>query len=179
MQTTLFRNEARVIQTSRLISVTGFIISLGSIFTFIVMNDVLGDSPSIDSIYWQRLFVSRITKVLILPGVGLVFIGAFILSWKQYGFFRNSWTSILQILVVLIVFNSVNITLLADRVTELAVKQQQISAVIPEYMNLKGSEDIFGALNVIMMIVCLIFPFYKTENKTTNEYKGNRIKAEK
>lgn len=164
MQTRLFIYKASVIQTARLISVTGFIISLGSIFTFIVMNDVLGDSPSIDSIYWQRLFVSRITEVLILPGVGLIFTGTFILSWKQYGFFRNTWISILQILVVLIVINSVNITLLAGRVTEIAVRQWQTSVFSPEYINLKSAEDIFGAINVVMMITCLIVPFYKNKN---------------
>ncbi|HBZ68079.1 MAG TPA: hypothetical protein DEO70_14695 [Bacteroidales bacterium] len=164
MQTRSLKVQSPWLRIARLISITGLILSLGSIFTFIVMNAVMGEVPSIESVYWQRLFVSRITEVLILPGVGLLVVGAIILSLKQYGFFRNTWISVLQILVVLIVINSVNITLLAGRVTEIAVRQWQTSVFIPEYMNLKSAEDIFGAVNVVMMIICLIVPFYKNEN---------------
>ncbi len=151
------------IRVFRLISIIGFILCLGSIFTFIVMNVVLGNAPSIDSIYLQRLFVSGITSILIIPGVSFIFIGAIFLSWMQYGFFRNTWVTIAQILIVLIVLNAINITLLAGKVTDMAIQQKQISAVIPEYMELKNWEDVFGALNIVMLLASLIIPFFYTE----------------
>jgi hypothetical protein len=134
-----FNKTNYLVKTFQLLAIVGFILCLGSIFTFIVMNIVLGGSPSIDSIYWQRLFVSKITFVLIIPGVILIVLGAFLLSWKRYGFFNNKWITIAQSLIILIIINSTNIILLSERVTIIAVQQQQIMTAIPEYFILKNT----------------------------------------
>jgi len=51
--------------------------------------------------------------------------------------------------------------LLADKVTAIAIHQKQIMASIPEHVKFKSREDIFGALNMIMLLACLIIPIYK------------------
>jgi nitrogen fixation/metabolism regulation signal transduction histidine kinase len=160
METQTLNCTSWLVKTFRLVAIFGFILCLGSIFSFIIMNIVFGNSTSIDSIYWQRLFVSKITFVLIIPGIILIIMGAFILSWKLYGFFSNKWITIVQSLVILIIINSTNITLLADKVTAIAIHQQQIMTTLPEYVILKNKEDMFGALNMIMLLACLIIGNY-------------------
>jgi hypothetical protein len=148
-------------KTYYLVSILGFIFCLGSIFSFIVMNIVLGETPSIDSVYWQRLFVSKITEVLIIPGICLVLIAAILISWKYYGFLSNNWVILVQLLVVLIVINSINIILLSEKATEIAIHQKETMENIPEYLKNKSREDIFGGLNTLMLLATLIIPFYK------------------
>ena len=160
METNIIKNEFWF-KTYQLLSILGFILCLGSIFSFIVMNIVLGDAPSISSVYWQRLFVSKITAVLIIPGISLVVISTLLLSLKYYGFFSNIWVTITQILVVLIIINSVNITLLAEKVTAIAIHQKEIMADIPGYIKLKSKEDVFGAVNMLMLLTFLIISVYK------------------
>lgn len=155
------------VRTFQLLSILGFILCLGSIFSTIVMNIVLGSSPSIDSIYWQRLFVSKIVFVLIIPGIILIVVSALILSWKQYGFFCRKWITIAQLFIVLIIINSINITLLVDKVTAIAIRQHQTMTAIPEYGLLKSREDMFGAFNMIMLLGCLIIAIYLPQDKKT------------
>jgi hypothetical protein len=154
-----------LIKTFQLFAIVGFILCLGSIFSFIAMNLVQGNSPSIDSIYLQRLFVSKITFVLIIPGIVLIVLGAVFLSWKQYGFFSNKWIAIAQSLLILIIINSTNITLFADKVTAIAIKQKLTMTSIPEFILLKSKEDMFGALNLIMLLACLIIAIYQNRGK--------------
>jgi len=165
MERQTLNKTSYLVKTFQLIAIIGFILCLGSISAFIVMNIVLGDSPSIDSIYWQRLFVSKITFVLIIPGIILIVLSAVILSWKLHGFFNNKWITIAQSLIILIIINSTNIIILADKVTAIAIHQQQIMTARPEYVILKSKEDMFGALNMIMLLGCLIITNYLTCNK--------------
>jgi hypothetical protein len=154
-----------LIKTSQIFAIFGFILCLGSIFSFIAMNLVQGNSPSVDSIYLQRLFVSKITFDLIIPGIVLIVLGAVFLSWKQYGFFSNKWITIVQTLVILIIINSSNVTLIADKVTAIAIHQHQIMTSLPEYVILKSKEDMFGGLNMVMLLACLIITIYQNHGK--------------
>ena len=165
MEKQILNKTSNSIKTFQLLAIIGFILSLGSIFSSIIMNIVFGSSPSIDSIYWQRLFVSKIIFVLIIPGLILIVVSAFILSWKQYGFFRRKWITIVQILIILIIINSINITLLAEKVTAIAFYQQQILTALPNYVKLKSTEDMFGALIMIMLLSSLIIAIYLPRDK--------------
>lgn len=168
MEKQTLNKTSNLIKTFQLLAIIGFILCLGSIFSSIVMNIVLGSSPSIDSIYWQRLFVSKIIFVLIIPGLFLMVVSAFILSRKQYGFFRRKWITIVQLFIILIIINSINITLLAEKVTAIAIHQQQTKTVISEYITLKNKEDMFGALNMIMLLSSLIIAIYLPLDKKTS-----------
>ncbi len=148
-------------KTYHLLSILGFILCLGSIFSFVVMNIALGESPSVDSIYWQRLFVSKITFVLIIPGICLFLVAAIFLSWRYYGFFSNVWVLLVQLLVVLVVVNSINIVLLAEKATAIAIHQKEIMQSIPEYIKIKSREDIFGGINMLILLATLMVSFYK------------------
>ncbi len=160
METKISKNEYWH-KTYRLFLMLGYIFCLGGIFSFIVMNIALDKALSIDSIYWQRLFVSKVTFILILPGVSLVLISTILLSWKHYGFFSNKWMVIVQLLLLFIAINSINITLLAEKVTAIAIQQKQIMSAIPEYVKMKNREDIFGAVNMFMLLASLIISIYK------------------
>lgn len=148
-------------RTYHLLLILGFILCLGSIFSFIVMNIVFGETPSIESTYWQRLFVSEITNVLIIPGICLILISTILFSWKFYGFFSNIWVIIIQVLVVIIVINTINITLMAEKATAIAIHQKVIMNSIPEYVKIKSREDIFGAINMLLLLTYLIISQYK------------------
>lgn len=148
--------KSHFIKTSQLIAIIGLILCLGSIFSFIVMNVVLGSSPTIESVYWQRLFVSKITEVLVLPGITTFIVGAVLLSWKQFGFLTNWKVIVGQIFLVLIILNTVNITVIETDATAIAIRQFQAMKEIPGYLVLKNKEDMFGALNMIMLLACLI-----------------------
>ena len=168
MEHQTLNKTSNLIKTFQLLAIIGFILCLGSIFSSIIMNIVLGNSPSIDSIYWQRLFVSKIIFTLIIPGLILIVVSAIILSCKQYGFFRGKWITIVQLLIILIVINSINITLLAEKVTAIAIHQQQIMTAISKYVILKSMEDMFGAFNMMMLLSSPIIAIYLPLDKKTS-----------
>lgn len=160
MEKQTLNESSYLAKTLQLLAILGFILCLGSIFSLIVMNIVLGSSPSIDSIYLQRLFASKISSTLIIPGLILIVVNTCILSWKLYGFFSSKWIAIAQLLIILIIINSINITLLADKVTAIAIHQHQTMTTISEYGILKNKEDMFGAFNIMMLLGCLIIAIY-------------------
>jgi hypothetical protein len=156
------------VKTFRLMAIIGFVLCLGSIFSFIVMNIVLGSSPTIESVYWQRLFVSEITDVLLLPGIIIFALSAILLSWKQYGFFTNRKVIVGQIFVVLIILNTVNITVIEKNATAIAIHQFQAMKEIPAYLVLKNREDMFGALNMLMLLACLIIGIFQPSKEMSS-----------
>jgi len=158
MGTQTFKSE-NWYNTYQLVLTLGFILSIGSIASFIVMNVLFGETSSIDSIYWQRLFVSKTTYFLIIPGVCLILASTIILTYNSSK--KDIWLIIVQILVVLIVLNSIHITLLADKVTTIATYQKEILANIKEYVELKSREDVFGGVNLLMLLVLLGISNYK------------------
>lgn len=160
--------KSQIIKTSQLIAIIGFILCLGSIFSFIVMNVALGSSPTIESVYWQRLFVSKITDVLVLPGITIFVISAALLSWKQYGFFTNWKVIVVQVFMVLIILNTFNITVIEKDATAIAIRQFQTMKEIPDYLVLKNKEDMFGAFNMIMLLACLIIGFFQPSKEMSN-----------
>jgi hypothetical protein len=89
----------------------GFILCLGNICGFIAMNAVLGNTPSYASIYWQRLFVTKITHMFIVPGLWIMIISVGILCWKVYGFFKIKWITVVQVLIILVFINGMFIIL--------------------------------------------------------------------
>ncbi len=149
-------SSKKVFHIFQLVTLLGFIFCLGSIFTFIAMNMVLGDNPSIEAVYWQRLFVSKITNVLIMPGLVFIVGGAIALSLLHYGFFTNRSLSIIQTLIFLIAINSIHISILVRKVSTIAIQQYESSTTIKNYMAIKSREDMFGGINMILLLTCLI-----------------------
>lgn len=157
---TMEHKQKIVIQTINLLAILGFILSLGSISCFIVMNIVNGSSTSIETMYWQRLFVSKVTYFLIIPGISLIVVCAFIRSLGLKKLRTHWWLTIVKVMIILIVINTINITFIANKVTQLAILQHQTTTLIPEISSLKGKEDMFGGINMLMLLICLVTGCY-------------------
>lgn len=140
----------------------GFALCFGSIATFIVMNFVLGSAPSLEAIYWQRMFVAKIMYYSTVPGMWILFLSGTIVTLNQYGVSKNLWFLLKVFILLAIVINGTFIIVpLADKVNELAIKQYQLNKENVEYLSTKTMEDIFGALNFIILILGLTLATYK------------------
>lgn len=155
------RNDL-LVKTAYLFLTIGFILCLGNITGFIAMNIAIAKETSLNAIYWQRLFVTKITHMFIVPGLWIMLASEIILTWKLYGLFRNKWSNIILVLIIIIFTNGIfNILPLSDKVTSLSTHQMQIKSMLPEYLALKNKEDLFGMLNFVMLLCSLTIRIYK------------------
>lgn len=144
----------------QLIAILGYILCLGSIFVFIVMNSVMGQEPSMGTLSLHRQFVTGISHVLIIPGIVFLFTGSSLISWQVYGFFSKRWVSVVQVSILLIIVNSICIVVLGDKINNLVNAHSEISQMLTSYKPLKSREDIMGAVNLMLLLVSLIVPIY-------------------
>jgi hypothetical protein len=148
-------------KTSDLLLTLGFILSLGSIFSFIIMNAVLNNSASSEAIYWQRLFVSKMTQFLIMPGICLIIIGSVLYAIKRHNFFGDFITGTFHVLIIMIVINSINILLIEEKATAMVIYRKLTIIGDSEFLNMKRREDIFGGINVLMLLSALFIFIFK------------------
>ncbi|HCM20971.1 MAG TPA: hypothetical protein DIC46_09420 [Porphyromonadaceae bacterium] len=137
------------------IIVIGYSLCLGSIASFIAMNIIAGDSPTIEFLYWQRTFVNSIMNYVTAPAIWLFLlgnIGLFLTLGKE----RNRKNVILLMLSILVVINGQLIIIpFAKTVSSLAVQQLQISQFIPNFAANKAIEDTCGEINLLFLITYL------------------------
>jgi hypothetical protein len=78
------------------------------------------------------------------------------LSWLHYGVLKYRGVTIIQILVIIIAINSIHISLLAHKVTHIAFLQYRLSTWIKDYETIKSAEDMFGGINMILLLICFV-----------------------
>jgi hypothetical protein len=141
----------------------GFILFLGSLFSFIVIN-LTGEEPTVSSIYWQRLFVKKMISVMTVPGLALIVISDVFLCLKKDCPFSKRWMLIAQIIIALLVINSAFFIIpTAYTVNEISLQQLNTGVFFDEYARLKSKEDIVGAVNFLMTIGLLLTIIFRAK----------------
>lgn len=144
-----------------LIFSVGFILFLGSLFSFIVLN-IISEEPTVVSTYWQRLFVEKMTKTITIPGLALIVIGVFLFLKKEHPFSKR-WMIIVQVLLALLIINtSVFVVPIVNTVNDLALEQLNSNVFLEEYTKLKMKEDMFGAVNILMTTGLLLIIIFRS-----------------
>ena len=130
----------------------------GSILTFIVMNAVVGSSPSAKLILPQRLFVSAISKYLTMPGALMLLAAACLKAVVERGHVpADEWLLAELAVSILIVANTLLlITPLARKVTAIAEIGAAEGEPPPSYKPLKRLEDRCGAGNLLLLVAAFL-----------------------
>ncbi len=144
----------------------GFILFLGSIFSFMVMN-MSGEQPTVQSIYQQRLFVIQMIHFMTIPGLALIVAGDILLLSGKNRPFAKGWMWVVQIIIALLVVNSAFfIVPTATAVNKVALEQLKEDTIQKEYLMGKNKEDILGAINFLMAIgLLLVLIFSRLRHK--------------
>ena len=149
-------NTPSFLKTAKTLTILGFSLCLGSIASFIAMNIIAGDNPTIEFLYWQRHFVNPIMIYVTMPSIWLFLIGniGLFLPLKKC---RKRKDIVLLVLSVLILINGQFIIIpLAKSVSSSAIQQFQTSQFIPEFAKQKSIEDTCGGLNLLFLISYLV-----------------------
>lgn len=147
-----------------LISSIGFILFLGSLFSFIILN-FISEEPTVTSTYWQRLFVEKMTYTITISGLILIVIGTLGYLKKDRPF-STIWAFAALILLVLLVLNTVFFVVpTVNVVNNLALQQLHSNVFLDEYTVLKTKEDIFGAINILITIGLLFIIIFQSKKK--------------
>ncbi len=143
------------LQASMAMTMVGFSFCLGSIASFVALNVIAGENPTIEFSYWQRSFIDPIMRFVTMPGCWLLLFGnvGVFLALKGN---RRSVNAVLLILSILILCNGLWIFSVAENVSNLAVEQFQMAEPLPAYSAKKTVEDAFGGMNMALLIVYLV-----------------------
>ncbi len=141
-------------QISIAMTVVGFSLCLGSIASFIALNVIAGETPTIEFWYWQRLFIDPIMYFVTIPGTWLFLLGNIGIYLRSKGK-RKSINIILLVLSFLLVLNGYWIQSVAKTVSSLAVEQLKTEGFIQAFSSNKSIEDICGGVNLLFLLVYL------------------------
>lgn len=156
-------------QMAKTLTIIGYSLCIGSIASFIAMNVVAGENPTIEFLFWQRHFVNPIMNYVTMPSIWLFLfgnIGLFLALEKG----RNRMNIVLLVLSVLIAINGQFIIIpLAKSVSSFAVQQLQTSQFITEFAKQKSIEDTFGGINLFFLIIYLTVHISSIGNVKSNK----------
>ena len=154
---------------AKTLTIIGYSLCIGSIASFIAMNVVAGENPTIEFLFWQRHFVNPIMNYVTMPSIWLFLfgnIGLFLAIEKG----RNRMNIVLLVLSVLIAINGQFIIIpLAKSVSRFAVQQLQTSQFITEFAKQKSIEDTFGGINLFFLIIYLTVHISSIGNVKSNK----------
>lgn len=139
--------------------ILGFALCVGSIFSFIAMN-IISPKETIDFtfFYWQRKFVNPIMNFVTIPGIWIFLIS----NISEYFLNRNNtkkkWKKItLLVLAGLIFLNGIFLIVpTAKIVSSIAENMNNLSLHSQEFLKHKSIEDIFGGINLVMLLIYLV-----------------------
>jgi hypothetical protein len=151
----------------KVIHFIGIAMFLGSILGYIVMGIVMGSETDVLKVHLHRQFIQRITWSLTVPGMWLVVLTGVVMTIRgKYGFFKIRWLGIKQVLAIIILANGTFV--LAPYVDQLVMLSAQglSQGTLPEeFPPLKAKEDMFGAVNVLLILVSILLAVFKPTGK--------------
>ncbi|SEF85272.1 hypothetical protein [Sphingobacterium lactis] len=145
-------NKQSFLKIAKTLIIVGYSLCLGSIASFIAMNVIAGDNPTMEFLYWQRHFVNPIMNYVTMPSIWLFLFGniGLFLALKKGKKRKNI---VLLVISLLIVINGQFIIIpLAKSVSNSARQQYQTSQIIPSFAKQKSIEDTCGGLNLLFLI---------------------------
>jgi hypothetical protein len=149
--------------TARMLHIVGLVMFLAGILPSIVMNAVVGISTDAVLIYHQRLFVSAITWGLTIPGMWVLLVaGSLTLFTRKYRLIEQRWLIAKLVLATLILINGTFILApLVSQVTAIAEQSALQGKILPAYMPLKTTEDMYGIANFLMLAIAFLLAMYR------------------
>lgn len=140
----------------------GFILFLGSLFSFIVLN-IIGEEPTVTSAYWKRLFVAKMTNTITIPGLILIVIGVLWVMIKDHPFLKR-WAIAAQVLLALLTINTAFVVIpTVYAVNDLSLQQLCGNTFLDNYVILKTKEDMLGAFNMLMAIGLFLIVIFQVK----------------
>lgn len=151
----------------KLIHLGGFVVSLGSIFTFIVISAVM-EGASLGDIAFGRTIISTGTSVLALPGMWVLAVSGVWMGYKRYGL-KQRFFQLKLLLVILVMINGYFFVIpLVTLATELAVQSLAQGQLLPAYKSLYMQESTVGTLNIVLIIAAAVVGVWRAGAKPTN-----------
>ncbi len=166
-----------VFKTVKTVIAVSYSLCLGSIASFIAMDISAGKKPTVEFWFWQRIFVNQIMNNVTTPGVWLFMlgnIGLFFTLGKE----RKKANMLLLILSILVVVNvQINLNPIAKTINQLSVQQFQTTTFIKDFTTKKNTEDTFGGINLLLLLVYLAIYILNT-SKPQFELNRNEVVKE-
>ena len=153
----------------KILHLLGFVMFLGGILGTIITTIVVGSDTDPVLIDHQRQIVSAIVQGLTVPGMWIVILsGLYMAFLRKYNLLKIRWLTLKSILGTLIFINGSFILVpLADKVTALASQSASQGALAMNYLSLKGNEDMFGAVNLILILIVTVIAVFKPMARKT------------
>lgn len=150
------------------LTIIGYSLCSGSIASLIALNVIAGKNPTIEFLYWQRIFSSPIIQFITMPGIVVFLLGN--IGWFLTKKKKSKISNILLVsLPVLLLINGQFILIpLANTINQLAVEQLHSSSYIQEFATKKATEDICGGINLLFLLSYLVIYIFTTKSKTNN-----------
>jgi len=146
-----------VLRFLKVIHLLGLAIFVGSIFGHILLGH-LGD-PVTDIRGFSTLMQAKYMNVIVLTTLGLLLLvisGVMLVLGRAISPLKQRWMMVKILLVCLIAFNGIFIlTPLSSSMAEIAQSMVSSGKFSESFMALKQREDLFGALNMLMILVVI------------------------
>lgn len=141
----------------------GLAMCLGGSLSLVVMNMAVGPSPDVALIGHQRLFVSAISGAMTVPGACMLGVGSLAVL-GQDRLAGHRWLIATVSTGVLIFLNTVDaLAPLSFHLSDLAQRSAGQGQVLEAYGPLKRAEDVFLALNVLLLTGALLLAILRPE----------------
>jgi len=144
----------------RLLHLGGLIISLGSIFTFIVISALIEDA-SIENIAFGRKIISTGTNVLAVPGMCVLAMTGVWMGYKRYGLKQRFFQLKLLLITMIIINGYFFVVPLVNSATEIAARSLAQGQLLPEYKVLYMQESTFGTVNLLLILAASVIGVWK------------------
>lgn len=151
-------------------TIIGFSLSLGSIFSFIAMN-VVAPQPLLpdDFVIWQRYFITSIMNYVTVPAMVL-----FLLGNGLFVFLKGAKkkTITLFLLSVIICINGLFfIVPTAYKANTYTIHKNYLEQHWNAYLIEKSLEDTLGGINMLLLLVYLFIVIYFAINNNLKNMK--------
>lgn len=134
----------------------GVIMFLGSIFTYLLIS-ILTKDGSLENLVFASRIIRSGSLFLTIPGMWLILITGIAMTIRGYGFFKFRWLNIKHLLITIIALNAHLIIVPATGdALKLATESLVEGKSLPDYHSAYIKESIFGALNILMIIVSMV-----------------------
>ena len=138
---------------------------LGSILTFLVVS-MLTKGSSLEYLVFARQIISTGVSSLTLPGMWLIVITGVFMTIRSYGFLKHRWLNLKHLLILVIVLNAHFVIVpAAGDALEIAKLSLAQGKLLPEYDSAYMRESIFGAINVLLIIISMIAGIWRFRKK--------------
>jgi len=158
-----------MIKFLRTIHLLGLVMFLGSIISYIIINEMAGKSNNLEIISFVKSYVYFGSKTITVPGMWLLVMSGIIMSYRGgYSIKDTNWLKTKFIVAILIILNATFLIMPATRELAHRANDSLIKGVLNSDMDkFQMREDMFGTINVIGIFANIILVIYF--NRSTHE----------